>query len=146
MFMKVREAIDRIDSLKHNTYTYGEKIEWLSRLDGIIKDQIIDTHEDGDDIVFEGYTDNDMESDLLVKAPYDEMYIRWLEAQIDYYNGEIARYNNSMLMFQTAYEGYQKYYNRSHMPLGQKVKYFGSGTTQVSNSAKGIVDISIKEV
>ena len=25
--MKVREAIDRIDSLKHNTYTIGEKID-----------------------------------------------------------------------------------------------------------------------
>ena len=35
--MKVREAIDRIDSLKHNTYTRGEKVEWLSRLDGNIK-------------------------------------------------------------------------------------------------------------
>ena len=35
--MKVREAIDRIDSLKHNTYTIGEKVEWLSQIDGIIK-------------------------------------------------------------------------------------------------------------
>jgi hypothetical protein len=144
--MKVREAIDRIDSLKHNTYTNGEKIDWLNRLDGMIKREIIDTHEGYEFVLFEGYTEQNMDKDLLIGNPYDEMYIRWLEAQIDYYNGEIARYNNSMLMFQTAYEGYQKYYNRSHMPLGQKVKYFGSGTTQVSNSAKGIVDISIKEV
>lgn len=144
--MKVREAIDRIDSLKHNTYTNGEKIDWLNRLDGMIKREIIDTHEGGEFVLFEGYTEQNMDKDLLIGNPYDEMYIRWLEAQIDYYNGEIARYNNSMLMFQTAYEGYQKYYNRSHMPLGQKVKYFGSGITQVANSAKGIVDISIKEV
>ena len=121
--MKVREAIDRIDSLKHNTYTYGEKIEWLSRLDGIIKHQIIDTHEGGDDAVFEGYTDQDMGTDLLVSAPYDEMYIRWLEAQIDYYNGEIARYNNSMMMYQAAFDAYQRYYNRTHMPKGQTLKY-----------------------
>ena len=121
--MKVREAIDRIDSLKHNTYTYGEKVEWLSRLDGIIKHQIIDTHDDGDDIVFEGYTENDMETDLLVSAPYDEMYIRWLESQIDYYNGEIARYNNSMMMYQAAFDAYQRYYNRLHMPKGQTLKF-----------------------
>ena len=144
--MKVREAIDRIDSLKHNTYTNGEKIDWLNRLDGMIKREIIDTHEGYEFVLFEGYTEQNMDKDLLIGNPYDEMYIRWLEAQIDYYNGEIARYNNSMMMFQTAYEGYQKYYNRSHMPLGQKAKYFGSGTTQVANTAKGIVDISIKEV
>ena len=121
--MKVREAIDRIDSLKHNTYTYGEKVEWLSRLDGLVKDQIIDTHEGGEDIVFEGYTEMDMEKDLLVGAPYDEMYIRWLEAQIDYYNGEISRYNNSMMMYQAAYDTYQRQYNRTHMPKGQTFKF-----------------------
>ena len=121
--MQVREAIDRIDSLKHNTYTNREKVDWLSTLDGIIKDQIIDTHEDGDDIVFEGYTEQDMETEMLVPAPYDDMYIKWLEVQIDYYNGEIARYNNSMMMYQAAFDDYQRYYNRTHMPKGQTLKF-----------------------
>ena len=120
--MKIREAIDRIDSLKHNTYTNGEKVEWLSVLDGVIKDQIIDTHE-SDEVYFYGYTDDNMETELLVKAPYDVLYIRWLEAQIDYYNGEIARYNNSMMMYQAAFDAYQRYYNRTHMPKGQKLKF-----------------------
>lgn len=122
--MKLREAIDRIDSLKHNTYTTGEKVEWLSRLDGLIKNDIIDTHEDGDDIYFDGYReDRHMNMTLLVPAPYDEIYIRWLEAQIDYYNGEIARYNNSIMMYQAAYDAYQRYYNRNHMPKGQTLVY-----------------------
>ena len=121
--MRVREAIDRIDSLKHNTYTYGEKVEWLSRLDGLVKDQIIDTHESEDEIYFYGYTEENMEADLLVREPYDEMYIRWLEAQIDYYNGEIARYNNSMMMYQAAFDAYQRYYNRTHMPKGKTFKF-----------------------
>ena len=51
------------------------------------------------------------------------MYIRWLEAQIDYYNGELARYNNSMMMYQAAFDAYQRYYNRMHMPKGQTLKY-----------------------
>lgn len=120
--MTIREAIDRIDSLKHNTYTNGEKVEWLSRLDGLIKDQIIDTH-DGDPVYFYGYTEDDMGAELLVHAPYDEMYIRWLEAQIDYYNGEISRYNNSIMMYQAAYDAYQRHYNRTHMPKGKTLKY-----------------------
>lgn len=143
--MKVREAIDRIDSLKHNTYTNSEKLDWLNRLDGMIKREIIDTHEGGDFVPFEGYTEKDMNKDLLIGYPYDEMYIRWLEAQIDYYNGEIARYNNSMMMYQAAYDSYARFYNRSHMPLTQKLKYFG-GSVQTTNAAKGIVDISITEV
>jgi hypothetical protein len=122
--MKLREAIDRIDSLKHNTYTTAEKVEWISRLDGLVKNQIIDTHEDGENIEFNGYTvEADMERELLIPAPYDDAYIKWLEAKIDYYNGEIARYNNSVMMYQAAYDAYQRYYNRNHMPKGQIFKF-----------------------
>lgn len=122
--MKLREAIDRIDSLKHNTYTTAEKVEWISRLDGLVKNQIIDTHEDGENIEFNGYTvEADMERELLIPAPYDEIYIHWLESKIDYYNGEIARYNNSAMMYQAAYDAYQRYYNRNHMPKGQIFKF-----------------------
>ena len=120
--MTIREAIDRIDSLKHNTYSNGEKVEWISRLDGLIKDQIIDTHE-SDEFYFYGYTEDNMDMELLAGYPYDEMYIRWLEAQIDYYNGEIARYNNSIMMYQAAYDAYQRYYNRTYMPKGKTLKY-----------------------
>ena len=122
--MKLREAIDRIDSLKHNTYTTEEKVEWVSRLDGLVKNQIIDTHEDGENIEFNGYTvEADMERELLIPAPYDDAYIKWLEAKIDYYNGEIARYNNSVMMYQASYDAYQRYYNRNHMPKGQIFKF-----------------------
>ena len=122
--MKLREAIERTDSLKHNTYTTAEKVEWISRLDGLVKDQIIDTHEDGENIEFNGYTvEADMERELLIPAPYDDAYIKWLEAKIDYYNGEIARYNNSVLMYQAVYDAYQRYYNRNHMPKGQIFKF-----------------------
>ena len=57
--MKVFEAINRIDSLKHNTYSQCEKVEWLNRLDGQIKLQIIDTHKGGEDVIFNGYTEKE---------------------------------------------------------------------------------------
>jgi hypothetical protein len=100
---------------------------------------------DMNDIVFEGYTDSDMEVELLVGVPYDNLYIHYLEAQIDYYNGEIARYNNSMMMYQAAFDDYQRNYNRTHMPYGVKNKYFGGGST-AQKSTTGIIDIEIKEV
>lgn len=123
--MKIIEAIDRIDALKHNTYSQSEKIAWLSRLDSMVKRLIIDTHEDAEDVSFTGYDDStDIRTELLVPAPFDEMYIRWLEAQIDYANGEYGKYNNSILMYQAAYDGYFNYYNRSYAPKGKKIKYF----------------------
>ena len=122
--MKIIEAINRIDSLKHNTYTQNDKVAWLSRLDSMVKRLIIDTHEGGENITFTGYDDRtDPETELLVPAPFDEMYLRWLEAQIDYHNGEYDKYNNAVLMYQTAYDGYANYYNRNHMPIGKAINY-----------------------
>lgn len=115
--MTILEAVHKVDTLKPNSYTQPEKIKWLSTLDGIIKSEIIDTHEGGENVVFEGYDDeSDLDTALLVPAPYDDIYIRWLEARIDYANGEYGKYNNSAEAYNTAFEVYSRYYNRQNMP------------------------------
>ena len=122
--MKIIEAINRLDSLKHNTYTQSDKVEWLSRLDSMVKKNVIDTHE-GDEVTFTGYDDStDLQTELLIPEPYDEAYLRWMEAQIDYTNGEYSKYNNSIDMFNTSYNNFVNYYNRTHMPKGNKFKFF----------------------
>lgn len=118
--MRIIDAINRIDSLMFNTYTTSDKISWLSKLDTMVKKNIVDTHEGGENVTFGGYTDDtDQETELLVPAPYDEMYIRWLEAQIHYTNGEYKKYNNAIIMFNTQFESYESYYTRNHMPLSR---------------------------
>lgn len=123
--MKIREAIERIDSQKHNVYSQNEKIAWLSRLDFLVKTLIIDAHEGAETVEFTGYNDRtDMETELLVPAPFDEVYLRWLEAQMDYSSGEYDKYNNAILMYQTSYDSYANYYRRTHMPKSTAIKYF----------------------
>lgn len=116
--MKIKDAIKRLDELKFNTYTQSDKVEWLSRLDSMVKKHIIDTHEGADGIIFSGYDDStDLNTELLVPVPHDEMYLRWLEAQIDYHNGEYDKYNNAIIMFNASYEAYQAFYSRNHLPV-----------------------------
>ena len=123
--MKIIEAINRIDALNHNTYSETEKVQWLSRVDWMVKKHVIDTHEGAEEVTFTGYDDmTDLKTELLVPAPHDELYLRWVEAQIHYHNGEYGKYNNAIDMFNTAYEDYKKYYNRTHMPNGKQFKYF----------------------
>lgn len=115
--MTIRDAITRIDALKFNTYSDIDKVEWLSRLDNSIKLQVIDAHEGGEDVVFTGYDDRtDMDTQLLVPSPFDEIYLRWMEAQIDYHNGEYDKFNASIIMYNTAFEAFANYYKRTHMP------------------------------
>lgn len=122
--MKISEAISKVDSLKPNSYEPEVKIEWLSNLDARVKSQIIDTHEGMEPIHFYGYDSLvDQETELLVPAPYDEMYLRWLEAMIDYHNSDDDRYNNAIILFNNAYEGYKKHYTRTHMPISKGSRF-----------------------
>ena len=116
--MKIIQAINKLDALIFNTYTYEDKVDWLSRLDTMVKKQIIDNYESDEDIIFSGYTsETPQDTTLLVPAPYDEMYLRWLEAQIAYHNGEYDKYNNAIIMFNTSFDAYAAFYNRNHMPV-----------------------------
>ena len=122
--MKIIEAIQMVDALKPNNYSPEDKIKWLSTLDGIIKNEIIDTHEGANNVVFNGYDTSSLETELIVPAPYDDIYIKWLEAQIDYNNGEIGKYSNSMTMYNSAYSAFERHYNRRNMPKSKGFKYF----------------------
>ena len=122
--MTIIEAINRIDHLKPNAYSQQDKVRWLSNLDGVVKKEIIDTHEGGEDVIFEGYNDNTLlTTELLIPAPYDEVYVRYLEMQIDYANGEYAKYNNSTVEYNTVFSAFEKYYNRDHTPRSRGSRF-----------------------
>ena len=124
--MKIIEAINAIDALKPNAFTQAEKIRWLSALDGCLYQEIVLPHEGAQAQPFAGYDEaTPPETELLAQEPFGrELYLKYLEAQIDYYNGETARYNNSMTMYQAAYTVFARWYNRTHPPLSQKRKFW----------------------
>lgn len=123
--MTIIEAIRKIDSIKPNTYTQEEKIDWLSDLDGMIYRNIILTHHSPHPVPFFGYNqDTQVDRALLVLPPFEDIYIYWMEAQIDYHNGEFTRYNNSLIKYNELYTAFSNDYNRTHMPKGRRIRFF----------------------
>lgn len=123
--MTIIECLNRIDALKPNSYERDDKIRWLSTLDGLIYNNIIKTHEGAEGVEFSGYNvETPIETVLLVPAPYDEIYIKWLEAQIHYASEETGKYNNALIAYNDAYSAFERYYNRTHMPKGTSFKFF----------------------
>lgn len=125
--MKISEAIAEVDNLKPNMYGTKDKIKWLSRLDARIYQEIVQTHERNEgeeDITFTPYTENDTDKELLVAQPYDEIYVHWLEAQIDYSNMEYDSFNNSNAMFEAVFAQFRNAHNRCHEPKGETKIYY----------------------
>ena len=58
----------------------------------------------------------DTDTKLIAPHPYDEVYVLYLQSQIDLGNMEIAKYNNAKALFNQAYITYTDHYNRTHMP------------------------------
>lgn len=125
--MTIQQAIAKVDELKPNAYSQDVKISWLSRLEFRIFNEIIAKHEYNEDeepIEFSGYTEEDGEKELIAGQPYDEMYIHWLETQIDYNNMEFDNFNNSNSMFEAIFSRFRNAYNESHMSKGSRKIYY----------------------
>ena len=125
--MKVRDAIAEVDALKPNMFTEEDKVRWLSRLEARIYGEIICTHERNageEEISFPELSPESGDKELIVGLPYDELYLRWLEAQIDFHNREYEAFNNVNAVFEAVYGAFRNAYNQSHMPKGARKLFY----------------------
>ncbi len=116
--MTIQEAVALVDRMKPNQYDHETKVKWLSKLDGMIFREIIATHDGSTMESFDGYDEANPDMTLLVPYPYDEdVYNYFLQSQIDKENGEMAKYNQSVTMYNNSFKIFQDWYNRTHLPL-----------------------------
>lgn len=117
--MTLIEAITQADETNKNPYSRKQKIVWLSRVEAMVKTDVVDAHEGADAYPFTGFGDNTpLNTVLIMPQPYDECYIHWLQAQVHYANEEIDRYNRSMTMFNALFDDFKSYYKKNHTPKG----------------------------
>jgi hypothetical protein len=107
--MTPNKVIERVDSVRPNSYDEELKLSWISELDGMVKGLVMQEGE------AEPYKyPEDMDKELLISFPYDDLYGLYVESMIDYYNREYGNYNNSATMFGDKFTEYKKAYIREH--------------------------------
>lgn len=111
--MTARECINRINLLKPHQYDTSTLMGWLSNVEGKMYEEAVSWHKDALPPLLP-YTELDMDVVLMVPDQYADVYLYYLQAQIDYWNNETARFNNSMMMFNVAYSDFANWYNRAH--------------------------------
>lgn len=111
--MTPNKAIEKVDSLKPNTYSEEVKLDWINTLDGMVKRLVMQ-----DDNFTPYVYPDDMDKELLIPAPFENAYGLYIEAMIDYYNREYGNYNNSVAMFDGLFTEYKKAYIRENAARG----------------------------
>ena len=98
--MTAWDAVRWVDEKKHNVYSLEDKLKWLSQLEAMdcrLRCRL------GGTVSPRELTP---ESVLTIPEPYDQLYLRWLEAQIDYTAQEYGSYNNAMATFSALWQDY----------------------------------------
>lgn len=117
--MTVAQVIATVDAQRiGNPYMTDEKLKWLTDIEGTIYEELVKTHENPDEITFDGFASGqDMDAELIAGDLYGDIYVYYLLAQIDRAQQETAKYNVDASLYQSLYNQFVGYYNRKHTPL-----------------------------
>lgn len=118
--IKYLDIINEVDGLKPNGFEQSRKLGWLAELDG--KVELYIKNFEGPEIGLDETPDAD--SEIIADPHYSSMYRHWLEAMIDYNNGEIGKYNNSMTMFNADFSEWKARYSKTHMHKAVYMSYY----------------------
>lgn len=114
--MKLNEAIDWVDRMVPNTMDAADKVKFISDVDEKVHLDIY-SRAIGYTGEFNPYASPaDDNTELLIPHPYDSMYLYYVSAQIDFFNKEIASYNNNMSLYTSMWNDYAAYYRRNNRP------------------------------
>lgn len=109
--MTARQIIDRVNEIKPNAFTDTVKLYWLNELEGRIAAEVMLMPQRQIQELQLGLTDTPM-----VEAPYDSLYLYWLEARIDEANGEYDKYDTTAAMFNSAWSGFACWFAQTYDP------------------------------
>lgn len=110
-----REIIELVDENEPNAFSEKQKFLWLSNLDGKIMADIFLV--DIADIRTLQYNyPADLDRELMVKYPHDDIYEAWLSAMIDHENGEYNKYQNTMQLYNSRLSQFSRWFARTYAP------------------------------
>ena len=97
-----------IDRVKPNVYTDEDKFNWISTLEGLVAREVMG--EEGPEYEFP----KDVDTELMVPSPFDDIYQLYVGAMIDFHNREYDQYNNTAAMFEERLGQYEAWYIRNN--------------------------------
>ena len=121
--MTAMEAIREADRLRPNSFPAEDKLRWLARLEARIREEILQRYE-GEIPTTEETDPETPDRQLTAAAPYDEMYVHWLCAQMALYEQELESFNAANALFEAVFGSFRCAYNREHRPCARAKRYF----------------------
>ena len=105
--MTVAQVIQVVDEVKPNAFSNEEKTRWLNEAEGMVQTEVF---------LFASSYEQDKDVELLAQPPHDKLYPAYLEARVDYANGEYEKYQNTMQMFNAFFGEFIRWFALTYSP------------------------------
>ena len=123
--MTVGELFAYVDDIKPNAFTTEQKMIWLNELEARIQKDVL-LRWRGEWEQYQWPEDKDVSP--LLDPPDDAMYRHWLEAMIDYANGEYDKYQNTAALFNQVWNAFVARFATRYRPAdGYDRRWEGGG-------------------
>ena len=114
--MKLKDAISKTKAYKPHAFSEAQATDWINQLEAEIYTDVLLI----DAADFRPYVwPDDAEAELFLPAAHESLYPAWLEAMIDYHNGEYDRYANTLAVFNQRLNDYKRYICYTYTPANR---------------------------
>ena len=107
--MTIETCMSLLDAMMPSGVSPAVKLRFLGEIEGKVRVELHGESPDGD-CDFDESTP--VGTVLAVPHPYDQMYLLYVMAMLDYVGGDTARYENGAAMFNAVYQSYGKWLKR----------------------------------
>ena len=116
--MTIQFLLDKINEENPNSFTDEKLIEFVNDVEHICGTWL---HMADEDIPV--YTEDDMETELLIPAPHDRLYTSYVKAMIDYTNKEYPSYQVNQMQFEQDAANAQDWIVRENKAVTQRIPH-----------------------
>ena len=103
--MTINNAIAKADSLRLNVIEQEQKYTWVYEFEARVAEMM------GKEMPRKQFP---LDVELMMPDEHEDVYVKYLAAKIDYYNGESALYANDQTIFEDAWADARSWYIRTH--------------------------------
>ena len=120
--MTVAGMIEQIDLERPNSVEDSVKRDWLRKCEANLLDAVIllRTPLEGEKTPeeWQEYLDTfSFDSEMILKEPYDDLYIHYIDQRMALNNNDTKRYNVASRLHDNMFLAFQQKYNREHLPI-----------------------------
>ena len=120
MYMTVKDMLDYVDEVKHNTFSRKTKLIWLNELEYRVQTDVMLLSAEGVQTI----PDDDTHQ-LLVPVPWSEIYYDYLFMKLSEHLEESSEQNNRAATFNKAFTRFMRWWADTYNPSNGKALFKG---------------------